>query len=534
MKVGLLRVTAALSVVLAMAAAGFLHRSPWIIALATPAFTTLYALGKWNAWTAAWRAGGARQIAYAILVTLPVQAVVAGVFYLIGLGLGALISAPTPIAALSGIDLLSAVALLVVGTLAGTMIIRLEGRGSAPAIATPAAAATAEEPEVDIDPTPLTPGTFFRSPGYWRVNASREAMEGRGSIVEKSPLAARDDMIVATEARLGVQLPPTLRNLYRVMNGGYVGWLFVPLKANPQPTYEDWRGAFSIDYSSLAPLEKLKTVAEHYDGFTHDPEDVPAEAGYRIILQARYGDMTLLDYAHGPQPRVLIVDYDKRVGDDPIDIVFEDFDTFFAALRRQRDRTANAGPRRQALRRPLREVPESERPQRFWGTAGPHAFYANAEARKNDFKPKLAADDVLISQTQARLGVALPASLIDLWRVKNGGSVSSRYVAATGGGAVKDREVMRYPVPLEYLVSLADLSDRISFPPGEIPWKERHAGGDKLVVLEADHGRVVLLDYRDPQGADPGVLLINDLDTDSLAEALHFGSFDDLLRRLCL
>ena len=54
---GYARITAALTIVIVMIAAGWLHRSPWVVAVATPAFTVLYALGKWNAWTAAWRAG---------------------------------------------------------------------------------------------------------------------------------------------------------------------------------------------------------------------------------------------------------------------------------------------------------------------------------------------------------------------------------------------------------------------------------------------------------------------------------------------
>lgn len=71
-------------------------------------------------------------------------------------------------------------------------------------------------------------------------------------------------MIAAAETRLGVRLPDTLRALYRKLNGGYVGWLYVPLVPNPAPAYDDWRGAFSIDYSSLASLDELRTVAEHY------------------------------------------------------------------------------------------------------------------------------------------------------------------------------------------------------------------------------------------------------------------------------
>ncbi len=88
----------------------------------------LYALGKWNAWTAAWRAGGVRQVALALLVTLPIQAIVAGVCYLIGLGLGTLFAGDTAIAALSLADVIWMGVLLAVGTTAGAAIIRMEAR----------------------------------------------------------------------------------------------------------------------------------------------------------------------------------------------------------------------------------------------------------------------------------------------------------------------------------------------------------------------------------------------------------------------
>lgn len=512
-RAGSLRIFTALAIVAALIAAGWLHRSPWTVVLATPTFTVLYALGKWSAWSAAWRAGGVRQVALALLVTLPIQAIVAGVCYLVGLGLGTLFAGDQPVAALSLADVVSMVVLLAAGVAAGAVIIRMEGTEGMPAssASVTTVASVAEMPELVIDPTPLTLDTFFRGPGYWWDNAARQALENHGTPVVKQPLLAREDMITATEDRLGVRLPETLRALYRIMNGGYVGWLYVPLKTDPKPVYDDWRGAFSIDYSSLAPLERLRTVAEHYADFTDDPDEIPADADHLIVLQARYGDMTLLDYSRGPEPRVLIVDYDS-VGENPVDIAFDSFDTFFAALRRDRANEARA-PRRAA-------VPDAVP---FWGTPAPHAFHANAIRREDGSEPKLAADDALVAQTQTRLGVTLPASLVTLWRKKNGGGVSSRFL--------DDVEIMNFPVPLEYFVSLADLSDRIVFPHGELPWKERYSGTDRLIVIEADRRRAVLLDYRDRPDGDPAVLLVKDLD-EPLTGATRFEHWHDMLVRL--
>lgn len=380
-----LRLAAALLMVLTMVAVGWVQRSPWVVLLATPVFTVLYALGKWNSWKLAWRIGGAPQIVLSVLVTLPIQAVVAGVCYVVGVGLGRLVAGNRALAPLAGTDVITMAVLLGVGAVISTVVIRLEsaapaaaGIESTPGVLLTDDGATAEpEIELDVDPKPLTLDTFFVSPEHWRTNAAREALELRSGPVRKPSLAADDDMIAAAETRLGVRLPDTLRALYRKLNGGYVGWLYVPLVPNPGPVYDDWRGAFSIDYSSLAPLDKLRTVAEHYSDFTDDPEDLPANAEHLIVLQARYGDMTLLDYSAGPRPRVLIVDYDKASGEDPVDLVFEDFDQFFAALRGERGRLRTETPARD-LGAPMEEAPEDQRASRFWGKSDPHPFYRNA------------------------------------------------------------------------------------------------------------------------------------------------------------
>lgn len=240
--------------------------------------------------------------------------------------------------------------------------------------------------------------------------------------------------------------------------------------------------------------------------------------------------MTLLDYSRGPTPRVLIVDYDKT-GGDPIDIAFDDFDAFFAALRRDRDSATDEPPHRRDLGRPMGEASKEHRARRFWGEASQHSFYVNAASGKDGWEPKLVADDSLVAETHARLGVTLPPSLLLLWRTKNGGGVASRLVEMDDHGTVHDLEVLRFPVPMEYVVTLADLSDRIAFPPGEIPWKERHPGADRLIVLEADHDRAALLDYRDRSDEDPAALAVHDLGR-PLTEATRFEHWEELLARL--
>lgn len=526
-----LRLVAAVSVVATMVGAGFAHRSPWIVVLVTPVFTMLYALGKWQAWRLAWRIGGARRIAGAIAVALPIQAVVATICYVLGVGMGRLAGGPRAIAAASWSDVVIVAGLLAVAGALGVAVIRIErGAHGAPP---PHPRATDDgghavegEIELDVDPTPLTVDTFFLAPAHWRTNAARDAMEAHEVPVDKPPRAAREDMLAAAEERLGVRLPATLRRLYGVYDGGYVGWTYVPLVPDPGPRHDHWRGAFAIDYSSLVPTARLRTVAEHYADFTDDPDDLPANAHRLVVLQARYGDMTLLDYSRGAHPRVLIVQYDKPVGEDPVDVAFDDFDAFFAALRRERDDSPD-GPHVDDLSGPLAEAPADLRARRFWGRADAHPFARNAGHRRDDSAPRPTADDDLVAATCERLGLILPDELVALWREKNGGGVASRFVA--NAGAV--HEVMRFPVPLEYVVTLAELSSRIRFPAGETPWAQRHPDADRLVVLEADHDRALLLDYRDRADDDPAVLAVTDLALPTSA-ALRFESVAEMLGRL--
>lgn len=314
-RTGLLRLAGAALLVGAMLAAGALRRSPWIVVFMAPVFTLLYALGKWAAWRTAWRLGGARQVVVSALLTLPIQAMLTGLLYLVGLGASTLLAAQD-LTALSGTDALAAITVFVLNLCIALLIARREASAQGPAAPSPGPMALA------LDPTPLTLDSFFLSPH------SRHAADVAAGKSDQ----ANEAQIAATEARLGVVLPALLRQLYLRHDGGFVGDLYVPRTADPRPLHDDWRGAFSIDYSSLAPLEDLRSVADHYADFTDDEDEVPDEAARRIVLQARYGDMTLLDYSQGTIPRVLIVNYDKA--GDPIDITFESFETFFAALRR--------------------------------------------------------------------------------------------------------------------------------------------------------------------------------------------------------
>lgn len=532
-----LRIGLGLLVVVSLLASGLFSRSPWLIVVAAPPLTILYALGKWPAWRLAWITGGLRSIALSAAATLPVQAVVAAIFYLIGLGLSRLVSGSRQIAPLVGTDVVVAVVVAAAGVLASLLIVRLEsGPERVPVASRLDAPQGAQSFAFDheyapgIDPTPVTENDFFRSPGHWRPDALEEAMEGRGRPFGKRPRGATEDEIAAAEARLGVRLPEGLLRLYRLMDGGYVGEMYVPAEPRPWP-HNDWRGAFSIDYSSLAPLDRLRTVEAHYHDWTDDPEEMATGAAGLIVLQARYGDMTLLDYNGGPVPRVRLVDFGGN--GDLKDVAFDSFERFFAELRRTLPEQRGSFARLDFRSAPLATLPPDARPAAFW--SGEAHRYANIAARtEGTAVPKPVADDALLAETEARIGLPLPETLKALLRARNGGGVAYGFLDwppadGEGDGHGADGEVHLFEAlaPAEYVATLSQLSDRVRFPAGEIPWRERVEDADRLVVLQASRQASILLDYR--AAGEPVVVRVRDLSDHGLDDARSYGSFNALI-----
>ncbi|MDO9383732.1 MAG: hypothetical protein Q7T86_12815 [Hyphomicrobiaceae bacterium] len=127
---GALRAVVALAVVGTAVYSGFIHRSPWIIALLSLSFTVLYIAGKLAQWRMLARSEGAAGVAKAVAVTWPVQAIMAGVFYLIGLGIGAIFAKRDLAGAIEPFDLTLAGGLLVFGIAASAIIHTVEARAA--------------------------------------------------------------------------------------------------------------------------------------------------------------------------------------------------------------------------------------------------------------------------------------------------------------------------------------------------------------------------------------------------------------------
>ena len=345
---GSIRIVSGLAFVVAAAAAGWLRRSPWFVALLTVAFTLGYVAGKWRAWRPLLASGAFGSIARALAVTAPIQALLVTVLYLAGLGASSLGGAGGHAGALTAGDYTATALLAAFGIGIGLLLARLEHRqlerlrADARAAATAAAHDDVDGDDADADEAapdfivlaePVTAANFFRGIHY--SHGSYRDGEFDGTPNENS--RGGDDRIAAAEQRLGVRLPEGLRALYRVQNGGSVDGLAIAKVDDPRPMFADWLQPFS-GYSDLLPLELLRTlhdcVCDHADpGAADDADQFPPGAKERIVLARWYSETLFLDYRNGGEPRVGFADFERSHADADT-VWFADFDAFFARLRR--------------------------------------------------------------------------------------------------------------------------------------------------------------------------------------------------------
>lgn len=134
---GILRIISGLLVVGTAVYAGFLYRSPWIIVLLTLSFTALYVGGKVEQWRLLARVHGVAGVVKALLVTFPIQAILSGLFYLVGVGIGAIAGNRSFADRLDNFDWMLAGGLLIFGSVATSAIYVMEAhageRASKPA-----------------------------------------------------------------------------------------------------------------------------------------------------------------------------------------------------------------------------------------------------------------------------------------------------------------------------------------------------------------------------------------------------------------
>ncbi|MNE51097.1 SMI1 / KNR4 family protein [compost metagenome] len=150
---------------------------------------------------------------------------------------------------------------------------------------------------------------------------------------------APEELISATENRLGVQLPALLKKLYRHQDGGYTNFELVPLFRKPSRHRHSWESAI-ID-RHLYSMKYLETLAEIASGF--DDNEYPlsfyrmhAHCEWLVVLCSHGLDwMLCLDYRrNGPsqEPEVVLFQtFDREL--EPL-YRARNFNQFFGDLRR--------------------------------------------------------------------------------------------------------------------------------------------------------------------------------------------------------
>ncbi|MEL6338603.1 MAG: SMI1/KNR4 family protein [Myxococcota bacterium] len=523
---GTLRVLTALGLLTASAAVGFEHRSPWLIPLWGVSFTALYAQGRSRAWHATWKKFGARGLLSAAAVAYPIQTFLVAVLYFTGYGLSALGGASDGPAAFAYADVGYVLATSLVVFLVGVGIGRLEGKMDPQEAlefrgiyardknTTPETGTSNEEPELALEAEPPTFESFWSGRHFSIHDYSGTALtritEHDGSRPRRVPIGASDALIAETEQRLDIRIPETLRRLLRIRNGGQLPTYYVPLKANPEPVYDDWTGAFANDYNDIRPLEQWVSLAANYEEYRNDDEPPATEwlpgCDRMVILTHRYDDTTLLDYREGSEPTVVLAD----LGNEPetrVRAVFDSFKTFFAALRAEReDEPDSSAPSGFLSSQGL----DLNRPDAFWGW---HAGAAQKRAT---------ADEL---ETNA---FSFPQALRALYQAADGGHVAFAFCP-------RPEDVEFSPIPGKRLlphgqcVSLAELSDRLEFPADARSWRELWPEPERLLVLSACFDSALLLDFRGAEG--PAVLWIEDLGAPA-GTHLRWTSFDVFIEEL--
>ncbi|TKW65938.1 MAG: hypothetical protein DI616_12375 [Paracoccus denitrificans] len=500
--------------VLYAAGLGFSHRTPWFILPLTLAFSVLYIAGKWPAWRQVWQDGG---VGRALPPVVAIQAMLAGILYLTGLGLGRLISPQPMTQTVSASDLTGLALVVLLGLGVSVAIGRLEAAPDPEHLRETPQPGTAAE--LTILPGPVTAANMF-GPYQGTDDFARAALTRQNDKKPvRQPKAANDLALDAAEARLGFVLPDGLRAIYKVKNGGSAPDLVVPKRPQPRPLNEDWADAFG-GYEELYSLERLRTVHDSVLDYAHEDEAdaFPEGARQMLVLAQWYRETTLLDYRHGDSPRLGLVDFDRE-GWQEEGVWFDDFAAFLSALRHaERDELRTRPPRDLAP-----HGPSVDHPDAFWMYGASFDLSSAADH---------GVDDELWQHTEARLGVMLPQALRPWLAVSNGGAPAYHVLPDQPGDADQPEGLNPFPAGhlfgIHQWITLHELSERLEFTAGFTPWSQIWDGSERLIVLSASFDTALMLDYR--RAGDPRLLHVANLDDP--ASALDLGTAAQFLNRL--
>lgn len=542
-KPAFLRIVLGLGLLALPLAFGGLARSPYLVLPLTVVFAIAYAGGKGRQWRAWFRTAGTAEILKGVVITLLIQLVVVSLFFFVAYGVVSIFGSRPFARAVTMPEMAILAAAAVLSVIGTATLSAMEGPPEN-SVVEELLKRTADDDDEDDDDDgadlvmsdeTVTVANFFAGRHFSVPDHMEKALArweaGGGAKVERVPVAASEAMIRKTEERLGVTLPQTLRSLYLRRDGGALPSYWVPATADPGTDFDDWIDAFAYDYNDLRPLKDLHFLIDDYmENFDPDYDDESVKEGWfpgadrLVVLTRRYGVATLLDYRQGAaEPGVLLIDLDQG-GDAPLRKSYDTFDAFFSDLRMEGE-DRRAGGRASSDRRDRSLLADrghdGRHPQRFWADDN-----ANASRGVSDEEWQAA---------EARLGVRLPAAFRNLYAILDGGRPGYPFHPRLG---VDERGEPRSPfpgrysegalLPLSAWVSLAELSERLSFPEAT-PYARLHENPERLVVVSASFDSALLLDYR---GRDePFVLHCPDLTrpetcadlaaTDAFLEALR-------------
>ncbi|MGH1467517.1 MAG: SMI1/KNR4 family protein [Bdellovibrionales bacterium] len=485
-----IRLLFALCLLLCAGSLGFRHRNFMIIFPLGLAFTVLYIGGKWHLWRAILNSRKQTVIIKNLCITLPIQIFLAGLVYLIGLGLGRIFTTHSFVTSVTKEDLLLILILVSVGLIVLVFVNWLEG-GVGPIAYQLNQDRGAHSPEKS-DPydfkvlsEPVTKNNLFssyRGSQDYTFTALTRAVETNDDKPKREPFSATETMIASTEERLGFVLPEGLKELYRFKNGGYVPNIFVPKVADPAPLHDHWENAFG-GYENLYSLKSLRTVYDSILDFAYedDTEAFPEGSEKLLILAQWYQQTTFLDYRYEGEPKVGIADFDDENWEDHA-LWFKNFDEFFLEFKRiDLDFDRKVRPKELMSKGPV----VSNR-NKFW------LYYGDTSDH--------GVNEQVWKTTEDKLQVSLPLELKPYLEISNGGSPYYNKSVAMKGGMDLDFKKGVFPggrlLGVHRWVSLEELSGRLDFVHGLPMWSEIWKGADKLIVISAKFDSALMLDYR--------------------------------------
>ena len=322
-------------------AAGYMKRSPWIIAPMGLSFAILYILGKLKHFQHGLEQVGWKGMIVAMPATFAVQWVLAGLLYFIGLGFGYLIDPVGFIQPFSRFDLIySLVTLVGIGFVAG-IIAWLERKG--PGVFEQAIADMTGIEDQDgwpyivtdlqVHSEKLSIQSLFDGPASLHacLNEAECATASLGS----------DLKINQAEERLNIVLPDTLKLLYQHQNGGAISDVWAALSDRPFSNPQDvpgWIGLF-LEKRDIVPTEYLEflpsNLNEHVAAGEIEAMPELHEDASRFLVISQWERKTLfLDYSQDDAPAVGCADFDEDDWANRV-VYWPSFEIFFSILRRE-------------------------------------------------------------------------------------------------------------------------------------------------------------------------------------------------------